>query len=135
MIPLFTVTFDELPPSTNKLYGTRIDGGKYKHPEVTQWQQYAIFKLRNRDTWKDLSAISVARLAHSSLSVSVKARLPKRLHRKRDIDNMVKILLDTGINLFMDYDDRFVDDLYVSKRLTEDTAEILFSVAVRDDDV
>lgn len=135
MIPLLAVTFDELPPSTNKLYGNRSTGGKYKFPEVVRWQQYALYTLKSKDTWKDLSAISVARQAHSSLHVSVKARLPQRLYRKRDIDNMVKILLDTGINLFMQYDDKYVDDLYLSKRCTEDAGDIHFSVAVCDEDI
>jgi Holliday junction resolvase RusA-like endonuclease len=122
---LITATFDELPPSTNRLYD-RAKHGVFKRPEVAAWQTYALWLLRSVAT----QGCSFTLPKYPYLSVTIEAGLPRKTFLKRDLDNFLKITLDTVINEFLRLDDRHVTQLLVSKRLlkTGETAFLTVSV-------
>jgi Holliday junction resolvase RusA-like endonuclease len=123
---LFTAQFDRLPPSTNRLYA-RSQQGVYKLKEVREWQDYALWTLRSIATQ---GHVCLTLPSSPWMAVTITAGLPTTAFKRRDIDNLLKVVLDTLVNEFLQSDDRYVTQLLVSKRPLETGEAAFLAVSV-----
>lgn len=91
-------------PSTNNLYVTRRHGiGRARSPTYRAWIE--------RAGW----TVKLARPARVAGAVRVLIEVP--FNRRRDIDNIIKPVLDLLVNLDLIDDDNMVDDLRIIRRI------------------
>ena len=72
-----------MPPSVNRMYRNGR-GGRYKRPEVEEWQSYIARQLREK--W--------GKLRPYTGEVEVRVQFTVNNRRRWDIDNRLKALLD-----------------------------------------
>ena len=111
-MPQFTLP---LPPTSNHGYATavRYRAGRpysrtFKTPELSAWEQIVALEVRY---WEPPE--------QTPLQANIDLYLPKRLHRKADVDGFVKFILDSVVGKRSDH---YVDKLRVNKYLTTDLA-------------
>lgn len=104
-----SLTLRELraPPSANNLFANAGRLGRVPTTEYKKWQQEAGWTVKQQ-----LAGRMPAKPIEDSVSVSIDAHLSRR----RDIDNVVKPLLDLLVTLGIIEDDKWVDRITATRR-------------------
>jgi len=100
-----------LPPSVNKLYGQSRHGGRFKNQAVTDFIQEAGWHLKRP---KNPIAEPV-RLTVSFTIKDTKGKLGQRC-RRRDLDNMLKVLCDLLMEMLVIEDDGLIYKISATKK-------------------
>ena len=90
------------PPSVNRLWGTATGGRRYLMPRQRAYRERCLLIVRPPRGGTD---------AHDRYAVSIRLTPPDR--RRRDVDNLVKPVLDVLEKAGAIHDDAQVDDLNV----------------------
>lgn len=91
------------PPTINHCYGQRKFGGKYLKPAGVLFKQMVA----------DLVADEGAKTLTGRVSLFAVAYMPDK--RKRDLDNLLKLLQDALTSAGVYEDDSQIDDLHISR--------------------
>lgn len=96
--------FLPLPPSTNNLYvNAKFGRGRYVSKEYRAWQQEAALCIP--------PAVRGAYKPRDIVGVTIRAAVDHR----RDIDNIVKPVLDLLVKKLVIPDDRYVNEIRISR--------------------
>jgi len=104
---MYEIELDRLPPSVNHAYIIRNVKGRILRFRTARAQEY--FKYVKRECFRQLNKVKI--LTHP---ISVHIEVSFRDKRKRDIDNLLKILLDSFEGVLW-ADDSQIFELYIKK--------------------
>ncbi len=93
-----------LPPSVNHQYLRRQDGRIFLHPAVREYREV-------------VAAATIGRSVPPGSTVSLEAKVYTK--RKRDIDNVLKVLID-ALAAALGFDDGSIDRIQIEKQLVFD---------------
>lgn len=114
------VTLPGFPPSTNHLYAT-VRGRRVKTKAYRTWRAGAAMVIRaeaaRQDGW----------IYHDPYYVQIEAR---GLNRNRDLDNIVKPILDAVVESGAIVDDRWFDHVLAYRVLPCETEETVITVGL-----
>ena len=108
---IISYKLDTLPPSTNAIYKRNKWGGLYLHPMVSFFRDMVRYELNKHIYNKSIKHVKII------LKFHVKNK------KRRDLDNLLKSVLDAMNTLLYD-DDSQIHQIVCEK--VEDTKELMF---------